>query len=50
MEIYDSMQKFDNQEIVKCVTKYYDLEDNTAVYLCWLANRIGNLKEFNIKA
>ena len=44
------MQKFDTQEIRKCVTQYCDLKDDEAMYLCWLAHEIGQQKGIRLKS
>ena len=49
MEIYDSMQKFDDKELIACVSKYCNLEDKQAIYLCWLANQIGKMEGIHLK-
>lgn len=43
------MQKFNNQEIREFVSQYCTLDDNQAVYLCWLAHEIGQKKEIHLK-
>ena len=49
IDLYDKMQQFDNQEVRKCVTQYCNLEDDQAVYLCWLAHEVGQQKAIHLK-